>query len=352
MAHVMLDQYGFGDDLTLDVALKDNLIRFNGVSELIRKGGRVELNGTLELTPKLPLSLRTRVIDLEFAKLMEQLGVTPNSIVDWRVGGGLELHGTLNPLFLQGPLRMPTTDFRVLNDAWHLHPKNIFAVASATLNGTVQVKPKGIYFINTDLGLRRSKLHVDEVLLGFDNQFHVRAFGEVVDLRDASPLVDFPIAGNGQFDVHVDGTFQEPKVGGHVRFDNFSFGTYPFGDVESDYVLERNVQAVRFPEMLAKKGKSRYRATDFMLDFNDRRLSLDAALSFEALRDAGFLSRLSLRERRALHALPGERHWHSAAALHARISRATARAARCTSTSISRSTTQTSRAFTSAAAKR
>jgi len=287
MARVMLDQYGFGDDFKLDVKLKDNLIRFSGVSELIRKGGRVELDGSLELTPKLPLSVRTRVFDLEFAKLMEQLGVTPNAIVEWRIGGGLELHGTLNPLLLQGPLRMPTTDFKVLTDAWHLQPKSIFGIASGMLNGTVAVKPAGIYFLDTELSLRRSKLHVDEVLLGFDNSFRVRAVGEVVDLHDASPLVDFPIAGNGQFDVKVDGTFQEPKVGGHLRFDNFSFGTYPFGDVESDYVLERNVQAVRFPEMLAKKGKSRYRATDFVLDFNDRRLALDAAISFEgfALQD-------------------------------------------------------------------
>ncbi|HET8935063.1 MAG TPA: translocation/assembly module TamB domain-containing protein [Polyangiales bacterium] len=281
MAHVYLDQYGFGDDLNLDFGLKDNVLSFNGASALIRKGGRVELTGTLELTPTLPLRLRTRVVDLEFAKLMEQLGVTPNAIVDWRLGGGFELSGTLDPLLLQGPLRMPTTDFRVLRGPWHQQPKNVIAVASANLAGTVVVKPQGIYFLDTDLGLRRSKLHVDEVLLGFDNQFRVRAVGEVVDLRDATPLVDFPIAGTGQFDVKVDGTFQEPKVGGHVRFDGFSFGSFPFGDVESDYVLERNVQAVRFPEMIAKKGKSRYRALDFVLDFNDRRLSVDAALSFD-----------------------------------------------------------------------
>jgi translocation and assembly module TamB len=286
-ARVYLDQYGFGDDVNLKLALQDNTLTFNGAAELIKKGGRVELDGKLELTPKLPLSLRTRVFDLDFAKLMEQLGVTPNAIVNWHLGGGFDLHGTLSPLALQGPLRMPTTDFAVLRGPWHADPKNVFGLATGTLAGTVMVKPKGIFFVDTDVTLRRSKLHVDEVLLGFDNAFRVRAFGEVVDLRDASPLVDFPIAGNGQFDVKVDGTFQEPKVGGHVKFADFAFGTYPFGDVESDYELIRNVQAVHFPQMLAKKGKSRYRAHDFVLDFNDRRLSVDAALSFDgfALQD-------------------------------------------------------------------
>ena len=43
MARVYLDQYGFGDDVNLDFGLKDNVVRWSGASELIRKGGRVEL---------------------------------------------------------------------------------------------------------------------------------------------------------------------------------------------------------------------------------------------------------------------------------------------------------------------
>ena len=282
LTRVVLDQYGFGENVRLNAKLEKDLITFDGYSELIRKGGRVDLSGTVGLGPKLPLSVRARLHDVEFAKLMEQLGVSPNAIVDWNLGGGFELRGTLDPLNLTGPMRIPTRDFRVLRSAWHKLPnRNVIAVASANLSGSVAVKPEGIYLLDIDAGLRNSKLHVDEVLLGFDNQLRVRAVGEVFDARDASPLADFPIAGKGSFSVKVDGVYNEPTVSGHVRFNDFAFGTFPFGDVESDFVLERDVQAVRFPELLARKGKSRYRAHDFVLDFNDDRIAVDALVSFD-----------------------------------------------------------------------
>jgi translocation and assembly module TamB len=277
-----LDQYGFGEDVELDVSIDKRTLRFDGTAEVIRHGGRVDLTGSLGLTPKLPFSLRARVVDVQFAKLIEQLGVSPDAIVDWTLAGNFELRGTLDPLDLQGPLRMPTRDFRVLRDAWHTAPaRNIVAVSTASLAGSVSVKPKGIFLQNIAVGMRNSKLRVDEVMLGFDNEVRIRAVGEVFDLRDATPLVDFPIAGSGGFDVHVDGTYKEPRVSGHVRFHDFAFATYPFGDVESDFVLERDVQAVRFPELVAKKGRSRYRARDFTLDFSDRRLAITAGLRFE-----------------------------------------------------------------------
>ena len=277
-----LDQYGFGEDVEFDLNIDKRALRFEGTAELIRHGGRVDLTGSLGLSGALPLSLRARVVDVQFAKLMEQLGVSPNAIVDWTLAGNFELRGTLNPLSLQGPLRMPTRDFRVLRDAWHKSPaRNIVAVASANLVGNVSVKPKGIFLQHIAVSLRNSKLHVDEVMLGFDNEVRIRAGGEVFDLRDASPLVDFPIAGNGGFDLRVDGTYKEPRVTGHVQLRDFAFASYPFGDVESDFLLEDDVQAVRFPQLVAKKAASRYRARDFKLDFRDHRLAITAGLRLE-----------------------------------------------------------------------
>jgi translocation and assembly module TamB len=282
LQRAVLDQYGFGENVELDLKLEHRRLSFEGASEIVRQGGRVDLSGALEFGPGLPLELRLRVVDVEFAKLMEQLGVSPNAIVSWLLSGNMELRGTLDPLDLAGPMRMPTRDFHVTRDAWHALPRrDMIAVSSATLSGTIAVKPKGISFQHIDVGMRNSRLRVDEVLLGFDNQVRLNGVGEVFDLRDASPLLDFPIAGQGSFDLHVDGTFQDPHVRGHLRFDDFAFASYPFGDLESDFVLERDMQAVRFPEMTAKKGRSHYHASDFVLDFNDHRLAIEAALRFD-----------------------------------------------------------------------
>ncbi|MET0387843.1 MAG: translocation/assembly module TamB domain-containing protein [Polyangiales bacterium] len=288
LANVALDQYGFGETVHVNAKLAHDRVRFDGIAELIHHGGKVELEGALGLGHGLPLDVHMRVLDIEFAKLMDELGVGPNAIVEWTLGGNIELHGTLDPLLLQGPLRMPTRDFHILRDAYYTHPHHhVLAVGAANLSGNVTIKPQGILLSNVDATLRHSKLHVSDVLLGFDNQLRVRAAAEWLDLRDVTPLVDFPIAGRGAFDVHVDGTFDAPQVGGHLRVAEFAFGTFPFGDVESDFVLERNVQAVRFPLMVAKKGASRYSARDFVMDFNDRRLLIETALSLDhfALRD-------------------------------------------------------------------
>ncbi len=286
-AHVKLerakiDVYTIGETVELDIDVDEKRVQFNGYAEAIRDGGRVELNGALDLSEHWPLQVRARVIDVSFAKLMEQLDVSPNAIVSWTLAGNFELKGTLDPLQLYGPIRMPTRDFRVTQDAWHKTPvRPIIAVSSALLNGAVSVKPQGITLQNIDVTLRNSKLRVPEVLLGFNNELRVRAEGLSFDLRDVGQIVGFPIAGVGGFHARIEGTFQNPKVLGNLRFGQFAFSTYPFGDIESDFLLEKDFQAVRFPLLVAKKGNSRYHAKDFTIDFSDDRLAITSELTFE-----------------------------------------------------------------------
>ncbi|HEX2678292.1 MAG TPA: hypothetical protein VHM19_16675, partial [Polyangiales bacterium] len=289
LRRVVLDQYGFGDDVEMAVTLDKKLIKFDGNAALIRNGGSVDLSGSLSLDKSLPLRVKAHVNEVEFCKLMEQLGVSPNAIVDWKLAGAFELNGTLDPLSLEGPLRMPTRDFRVLRDAWHVSPaRNVIAVQSASLVGSVSVKPKGITLQDIDATLHNSKLHVHEVLLGFDNQLRIRANAELLDLQDVTPLVDFELAGKGGFDLTVDGTFTEPRVSGNMHFDDFAFASYPFGNVASDFHLEKDVQAVRFPHLVAQKRDSRYSADDFLLDFSDHKLAIEAKLHLERMALADF----------------------------------------------------------------
>jgi translocation and assembly module TamB len=279
-----LDQYGFGEDVELNLRLDEKLIHFDGNSTVGNNGGSADLQGTLSLTDGLPFQVKTRANAVEFAKLMDLLGVSQNAIVDWKLIGNFELRGTLDPLDISGPLRMPTRDFRVTRDAYHVTPaRNVIAIPSADVVGQVRVTPKGISLENMDVSLRSSKLFVREVLLGFDNRLRVVGTGTLLDLDDVTPLVDFPIAGKGSFEVLVDGTFTEPAVGGTMRFEDFRFATYPFGDVSSAFRLEKEAQAVRFPELLATKNDSRWIAKNFLLDFSDHKLAIEAKLEIARL---------------------------------------------------------------------
>jgi translocation and assembly module TamB len=282
LTRAQLDQYMFGERVNIDASLDKKKLDFTAVAEVIRDGGQVELSGSVNLGEHLPLNVRAKVVDVSFAKLMEQLGVSPDAIVGWTLAGNFELKGTLDPLHLTGPLRMPTRDFRVTKDAWHVSPnRNIIAVASANLSGGVTVKDQGILLQNLDVAMRNSKLHVSEVLLGFDNQIRVRANGAPLDLRDVTPLAGFQIGGAGTFDVHVDGIFQDPKVGGKLAFNDFAFNTYPFGNVDSEFELVHELEAVRFPLMNAKKNNSRYQAKDFIIDFFGGRTLITAGIHFD-----------------------------------------------------------------------
>ena len=60
--------------------------------------------------------------------------------------------------------------------------------------------------------------------------------------------------------------------GGHLDLRGFSFDGKPMGDLVSDWNLEKDGLAARFPMIDATKNGSRYRAEDLVLDFSDDRL--------------------------------------------------------------------------------
>jgi len=282
-------QFGFGERVELDVRFDPARVAFHGSSYLVHNGGRVDLRGQLALRKGLPLQLHLDVHDVGFAKLMEQLGVSPNAIVDWTLAGSIDLAGTTDPLALSGPLRMPTRDFKVLRHAWHAPPpeRRILGVSSAKLVGTAAVRPDGIHLDDIDIELPGSRLRTS-VLLGFENDLRVAAQGIDWSLADCSPLIDFPIGGRGTFDLDVTGTFSDPVVDGHMRVANWSFNAFDFGTVETDFDIDSDLMGVHFPKILAQKNDSRYAVNDGFLDFRNDAFRAGGKLALERMALADF----------------------------------------------------------------
>lgn len=288
--------YGLGTRTELALEADRNSVRWNGFTNLIRGGGVVRLNGHLDFSETLPMDVNLGVEKVSFAKLMEQLGVTPNAIVDWGLDGHIKLSGTLNPLRLGGPLHMPTRDFKITQDAWHQAPaRHILAVSNARLDGTAGVRPDGIRFERMKVTLPRSTLYAD-VLIGFDNALWVRGKAEQVDLSDCTPLLDFSLGGQAKFLVEVDGTMSYPVVRGQLELADFAFDTYLLGDVQSGFRLEKDSEAVRFFGLKAKKRESRYRTDDLLLDFTEHRFQATANVAFERMKLADFYHVFHLHE--------------------------------------------------------
>ena len=290
IARGMAKQFGFGEHVALDLRFDPEQVAFKGLARLIRDGGSVLLDGKLLLgQPGLPLELRGDVQDVSFAKLMEQLGVSPNAIVDWTIAGGFELKGPTAPLALAGTLRMPTRDFKVLQHAYHAPPpeRRILGVSSAKLNGDVRVDNVGIHLIDIGIELPDSRLNAD-VLLGFDNELRVNARGLDWALVDASPLLQFELGGRSVFELEIDGTFSDPVIRGHMNAREFAFGGFVFGDVDTDFEVDRDLMGVRFARMNARKNESRYALVHGFLDFRKSAFRAAGELAIESLALADF----------------------------------------------------------------
>jgi translocation and assembly module TamB len=291
-----IKRYGLGTRTELSFQADRKGARWNGFTNLIRGGGVVRLDGHLGFSETLPVDVSAGVEKVSFAKLMEQLGITPNAIVDWDLNGNFKLSGTIHPLRLAGPLHMPTRGFKITQDAWHQAPaRHILAVSSARLDGSVGVRPDGIHLERMKASLPRSTLQAD-VLIGFDNALWVRGEAERIDLSDCTPLLDFSLGGRAKFLVEVDGTMSYPVVRGKLELTDFAFDTYLLGDVQSGFKLEKDSQAVRFVGLKAKKRESRYRTDDLLLDFTEHRFQATAGVAFERMKLADFYHVFHLHE--------------------------------------------------------
>lgn len=272
LTRVGIDQYTFGEKVILAIGIDPNGAVFSGEAQAIHEGGTLGLKGELGFGPTLPLKVRGKAHDVGFAKLMEQLGVSPNAIVDWTIAGDLTLAGTLNPLRLSGPLRMPTRDFKVLQHAWHEetgHERRVIGIERALLDGTVGLTLAGITFTNVDITLPTSKLNASHVLLGFDASLRVSATGSELNLVDASPLVGIEMGGHGTFSVEVGGTFTNPTMEGHGDFREYAMHGFQLGDMQTDFALDEDLMGVHFGRIDARKNDSRYAIEGGYLDFRE-----------------------------------------------------------------------------------
>jgi translocation and assembly module TamB len=289
---VVIKTFGTGDvELDVDVTSERVLIR-SGTVHVIKDGGTVALSGTIGLRDDFPVDVQVRIRELQFAKLIDQLGVTENAIIAWTLDAQARLQGTLLPLDLDGPIHTQTRDLLVTKDAYHVTPRRrVMGVTRADLDGRISFHEDGLRFYDLDARTPHSRI-LGSVLLGFGDEMAVHARAERIDAADITPLLDFPLAGVGTMDMTIVGTYSDQTIGGHAMLRGFSFDGKPLGDLSTDWRLEKGGMAVRFPMITATKNGSRYRAEDFFLDFSDDRLLLTTRVHMDALALADFYAML------------------------------------------------------------
>ncbi len=276
--HAKVGKFGLGDlDATIE-ANEESLNISQGTMHIIKGGGQVGFSGSLGLKGSKPLDVELNLQGLEFEYLMEQLGVTPNTIVQWDLTGTSRIRGTLDPLQLNGPLRLETQNFKVTQDAWHIKPaRHLIAAAQATGQAQISVRPDGVRF--QQVLFKTPKSTIDgNVFLGFHGGLNIAANGDV-DLQEASPLVIFPMAGRGTVHVDVVGNNQTAVMTGNFKALGFEFAEFRLGDVESRFSMDPGTVVLRFPHVVGRKASENYEIENLVLDFTDQKFRSEGRFS-------------------------------------------------------------------------
>ncbi len=276
------DKWGLGDEMALEVAADTERVEIReGSVAHLRHTGHVDLLASVQLDAErgYPLELGADIHSLNLGALMDQLGVTRNSIINWPMSGRGELRGTLSPLAIEGPLNIRSEGFLVTIDPWHQrNGRRLMGVERGTIRGTWRFDEEAAKFLNMHVDTGRSQVDVPLVHLGFDNRVRVEGSSTNINLADISPFTTFEMAGVGSANVVLTGTFWDPEVRGSTKMRDFAFDTFPMGDVETDYFMRNDYLAVVFPNVRAEKNTSRYRIDDLVLDFKDERIEVTGHL--------------------------------------------------------------------------
>ncbi|MFT5353020.1 MAG: translocation and assembly module TamB [Polyangiales bacterium] len=265
-------KWGLGDEVVLHVDASTQRLIFEEGSEarLISDGGRFGLNGRIDFDEArgFPITLDVD-LDIQFAHLIEQLGVTPDTPVWWSIRGEGSFNGTLSPFDVRGPIAVLSPTFLITVDAHHERPRQrVISTSNSRMRGYWHVTEEAFLFENVILNVGGTRIEAPIVHLGFDNAFHAEGAGRV-DVADVSPLTTFDIGGAGDVRFAITGDFDNPQVAGNFDLEALSFDGYEFGHVASEWSIVRDYYAVSLPHVDATKGASTYEVDDLLFDFTD-----------------------------------------------------------------------------------
>lgn len=262
------------------------------------------------LAKGIPLETKLDGRDVNFSTLMRHLGVAKNPHVTWdikevHVHG---VHGTLDPLHLDGDLVAHTYNFAVYDSSVDAPDKvRAVGVKEAHLKGKLAVRPTAIEFQNIFVQTTKSTVSGVLVSLGYHEVMNVEVPSTKIDLSDLSPIGSIPMAGIVDAKVTVKGDFGDPHVDGDLKIDNYVLGEIPFGNVTQGHVSSAvTKKVVDLRDVRATKGKSSYELSTGRLDFGGpASMRFDGQASSKALYVRDFFSMFKLDEDPRLDQIDG-----------------------------------------------
>lgn len=269
-----LDQFTLAHAVKAEIhMLPGRLLIPNG--DVTYGDGQIAVSGvSIQLDqPELPLRVASaKLVGLGFQSLMEGLGITPNTIVQWDLTNALlkDFEGSLSPLLLRGNLAARTRNFQVFDRSVHATDRvGVIGVKSSHLIGTFGVHHDSIRFDDFDVRFGNSSLRAG-VHLGFDSRISMTIRpGSVVDLEDVSPVAGLPWSGKATVGVEMSGPMNNPELKGSLNIKDFSFSGFPLGDLSAPEIRFVPLR-LELPKATLLSRNSHYDLQDALLDFDTK----------------------------------------------------------------------------------
>jgi translocation and assembly module TamB len=224
-------------------------------------GGGIFAKGTIQLASPPTLAAEARVDRVEFADLVDRLGLHGAHVM-MRLDGVAKVQGPLVPLRLGGEVAMDVQDFRVLDHPWERYAPGeatILDLARARLDAPIAVTADGVQL---QPGARAA---VGEDVLGlvgdlsFDDTrgFRLQLDGNV-DLAAVRHVASVPVAGRATFKGSVRAEpYGPPHIEGAVQARDFHFLELDLGEMSASVQMAPDL-VLRVREAAGRKGDSHY----------------------------------------------------------------------------------------------
>ncbi len=270
---IQLERYHIADKLDAEFSIEKNDLNIKRTEVSFAEGRTIVYDAKIQpLAAGAPFSSRlVETHGMTFPGLMKALGVTPHTIVGWNFGDGqvTDVKGQLALPHIEGHLRTDTHDFEVFDRAFDDPARrHMIGVPKALVRGRIVVQPNAFQFQDMLATFGHSQVYTPLVSIGFDNDLEIVVDNKgSLDLADISPITTIPMSGRSRLGVRLAGKAGDPLLTGNLAVEDFVFGGFPLGSIQSAKVLFRPLK-VQLSEVKATKGKSDYIVNSATLDFD------------------------------------------------------------------------------------
>lgn len=260
-------RYEFGSLVALALLRREGAEVQRFVAEIA--GGRVEGEGKLDWAGGVEHAT-LRIEDLNFGRVMAELGDIPGSWVDFQADGEVNVGGTWSPLLLRGPFEVNVADFKVASGPPKQGADLILGFKTIEVAGELRLRPDDIRLDARRLAGGNTRGRADALLGWGEEDATMDIDVDVFDaaLADFQPLGGAELGGHGRVTGRLVGPMDAPVITGHLSATDFACVGVPWADTLETDIHTDDLVNLDFPGFRGLKGETTLQG-DIRLVFGD-----------------------------------------------------------------------------------